>query len=158
MRENEGYKLRVAIAPDLEPIRGLLPRLADFDLPAGRFAEDVWRGDDDMFRQWANGKREDLEVIVAEDTNKRISGVVAISMRKDAIADAASSHLEVLMIGKSDEGRGLGARLIKTAESRARELGATSMTLNVFAANQQARRLYEKSGFYSEVVRYNKWL
>ncbi len=152
------YQLRTAIASDLDDISELLPRLADFELPDGREASDVWRGDEEMFQQWASGNRTDVEVMVAENDKQKLSGVVAISLRKDAISSTASSHLEVLVIRKSDEGQGLGARLIETAESRAQSLGATSMTLNVFAANSHARKLYEKSGFYSEVIRYNKWL
>ena len=151
------YQLRAAQASDLDGISELLPRLAEFELPDGREANDVWRGDDEMFQQWASGKRGDVEVIVAENENRQLSGVAAISMRKDAISSTASSHLEVLVIRKSDEGQGLGARLIETAESRAQSLGATSMTLNVFATNIHARKLYEKSGFYPEVIRYNKW-
>lgn len=152
------YQVRAAVASDLDGISELLPRLAEFELPDGREANDVWRGDDEMFQQWASGKRTDVEVIVAENDRRKLSGVAAISMRKDAISSTASSHLEVLVIRKSDEGQGLGARLIATAENRAQSLGATSMTLNVFAANLHARKLYEKSGFYSEVIRYNKWL
>lgn len=152
------YQFRAALVSDLDSISELLPRLADFDLPDGREANDVWRGDDEMFQQWASGKRTDVEVIVAENSSRQLSGVVAISMRQDAISSTSSSHLEVLVIRKSDEGQGLGAKLIETAENRAQSLGAASMTLNVFAANRQARKLYEKSGFYSEVIRYNKWL
>lgn len=48
-------------------------------------------------------------------------------------------------------GRGLGRRLILAALDRAREVpGLERVELTVFAANENARRLYEKLGFAHE--------
>ncbi|GGF50363.1 N-acetyltransferase [Marmoricola endophyticus] len=52
-----------------------------------------------------------------------------------------------IVIDPSLRGRGLGRRTMVLAEQVAREHGASSLALNVFAVNTTARRLYDSLGY-----------
>ena len=56
------------------------------------------------------------------------------------------------------EGRGIAKALLAMAETAARDLGAGSMSLHVFAVNARARGLYERAGYDGELMRYIKHL
>lgn len=53
--------------------------------------------------------------------------------------------IDVLWVAQSARGEGLGSRLLKDAEARARELGAHSARLDTF--EWQAAPFYEKHGY-----------
>lgn len=157
MNSQETSLIRLAIPADMDAIKLLLPRLAEFELPPGRASRELWRGDLEMFLQWASGQRADLSVFVAQQQGLEIAGLAAVSLRDDLISGKPSAHLEVLVINKSAEGQGLGTRLIQRVEEHSKNSGALNLTLTVFATNQRARKLYEKSGLEAETMRYNKW-
>ena len=54
------------------------------------------------------------------------------------------------------EGQGIGQALLNAAEAAAGEHGAQTITLHVFSTNSRARRLYERSGYDGELIRYIK--
>jgi len=121
-----------------------------------------------MFEQWELGQRPDLSVFVASNaahddiapdiSTPDVIGVAAVSLRNDLISGNPSAHLEVLVIDKSAEGKGLGKQLLQLVENHATQSGASNLTLTVFANNKRARKLYEQSGLEAETMRYNKWL
>jgi RimJ/RimL family protein N-acetyltransferase len=59
-------------------------------------------------------------------------------------------------IEESLRGRGLGREAMLAFEERARELGADSVTLNVFGGNEVARALYRSLGYVEESVHMGK--
>jgi len=154
----QDHNIRAATPNDIDAIVALLPRLADFDIPAGRESDDLWAGDRDMLLAWSEGKRDDVAAFVALDAQDTIIGLSALSLRKEMLSGQPSSHLEVLALAKDAEGQGIGRQLMDTAEQYAIRHGALSMTLHVFAANQRARQLYEKTGYDGELIRYSKTL
>ncbi len=154
----QNHKIRAATPKDIDAIVALLPRLADFDIPAGREAGDLWAGDRDMLIAWSEGKRSDVAAFVALDSQDAIIGVSALSLRNEMLSGKPSSHLEVLALTTDAEGKGIGRQLMDTAEQYAIRHGAQSMTLHVFAANRRARQLYEKTGYDGELIRYSKTL
>lgn len=142
-----------ASAEHIDGIVALLPRLADFDVPVHRVANDLWHGDADLLRAWANGQRGDVSVCVAVDETGKVLGVAAASEREDLLSHAPSAHLEVLSVAEHAERRGLGHRLLASIEQSMRDKGATGMSLHVFSNNHRARALYAKEGFDEEIVR-----
>ncbi|ADL47797.1 GNAT family N-acetyltransferase [Micromonospora aurantiaca (nom. illeg.)] len=61
------------------------------------------------------------------------------------LADCA--FLYDIEVAAGHRGRGLGRALLAAGERAAREHGAQALELNVFGANETARKLYETSGY-----------
>ncbi len=152
------YSIRTATISDVEAMRTLLPRLADFDLPQRRAPEDLWRSDEEMLLGWQRGDEPDLMAHLAVDEADSILGVVVVRLGEELLSHAPSAHLEVLAVAKGMEGLGIGKALIVEAERSARDHGARTMTLHVFGKNSRARRLYERLGYDGELIRYIKEL
>ena len=62
-------------------------------------------------------------------------------------ASGTSAWIYDISIDAAHRGRGLGRGLLDALHDAARDLGATSMALNVFGDNATAIRLYETSGY-----------
>ena len=143
---------------DLESILDMLPRLAAFELPEKRSERELWQGDADLLRSWANGEAPECYVRVASEANGTIRGACVLSLREELLSHQPSAHLEVLVVDESAEGRGIARELLRQTEELARQKGALSITLHVFANNVRARNLYEKTGFNGELMRYIRHL
>ena len=88
----------------------------------------------------------------------QILGLAVVRLRDELLSHDPSAHLEVLAVAQEVEGRGVGKALVTAAESKARELGAETMTLHVFGVNVRARGMYERLGYDGELLRYIKEL
>jgi ribosomal protein S18 acetylase RimI-like enzyme len=150
------YRIRDAVAGDRDALVALLPRLADFDLPPDRQPEDLWRGDGRLLEQHLAGDTADCFCLVAVDATDAAVGAALIRMQPEPLSHDPAAHLEVLALAPAVEGRGLGRALLDAAETRARQQGARHMTLHVFAGNARARALYERAGYFGEILRYRK--
>lgn len=62
-------------------------------------------------------------------------------------ASGVSAWIFDIRLAEDRRGSGLGRALLDALHDAARELGATSMSLNVFGDNPAAIRLYETSGY-----------
>lgn len=62
------------------------------------------------------------------------------------------AHLARVIVRPDTRGRGLGRVLVQALLERARSRGARLATLNVYAENAAARRLYEAAGFAGTAV------
>lgn len=58
-----------------------------------------------------------------------------------------SLYISALAVRPGYRGNGIGRRLLEAARQRARALGLEQLSLLCFAANTEARRLYEREGF-----------
>ena len=135
----------------------LMPRLADYDIPPTRNPEDLWRHDAEVLLEWLAGEAECI-VHVAIDENDDVVGFSLVRLRPELLSHEPSAHLEALALDKCAEGRGAAKALLQRAEEAAKEQGARTMTLHVFAVNERARRLYERAGYDGELMRYIKHL
>src|SRR5690349_15183143 len=152
------YRIRPATPTDVDTILDLFPRLAAFELPANRSAEDLWRRDAELLRSWSMGQAPQCMVHVAVDRQQAILGIAMAQLREELLSHAPSAHLEVIVVRDDAEGQGIGKALIATVEQAVREQGARSVTLHVFAANARARAVYERLGYSGELIRYIKHL
>lgn len=82
-------------------------------------------------------------LLIAEDHGNRV-GYLWLHLPAGADQVAFVCEIEV---DDGVRGRGFGRAIMYAGEEFARERGATSMRLNVFAENIAARRLYEKMDF-----------
>lgn len=147
--------IRQAVAADGDDLLALLPRLAEFELPASRNPKHLWAGDAAVLKGWLAGEADNVRVLVAEDAG-RIVGLTMVSLRPELLSHEPSAHLEAIAVATGMEGRGVGRSLLRAAEQDAVRLGAESMTLHVFAVNKRARALYESAGYDGELMRYIK--
>lgn len=72
--------------------------------------------------------------------------------------EAGEWYITAVSVTPEARGRGVGARLLEDAVTRARAEGATSVTLDVDASNSGARRLYERHGFVVTGTSSSAWL
>ena len=149
--------VRDALATDGDAMLALMPRLADFDVPAHRQPEHLWSGDAAMLRRWLTGDADQCLVQVAS-INDEIVGFILTTLRPDLLSHAPSAHLEAIAVAPSSEGRGAGKALLRAAEENARKHGAEAMTLHVISSNTRARAVYEYFGYRDEMLRYFKQL
>jgi ribosomal protein S18 acetylase RimI-like enzyme len=152
------YQLRPATSADVDQILELFPRLAAFDIPENRSAEDLWRGDAELLRSWSAGAAPDCLVLVAVDPLQTVLGIAMAQLREELLSHAPSAHLEVIVVRDGAEGQGIGKALMQAIEQAVRERGARSITLHVFASNTRARAVYERLGYTGELIRYIKHL
>lgn len=144
---------RTATTEDADAIEVLLPRLVAFDpLPPGRERDDLWRPDLVGLRAWASGEKPDTSVRVATSGDDLV-GAGIVTYGPDPFTDQLNAHLLAIVVAPSVDGYGVGQRLMAELDAEARRRGATSMSLNVFTANERARALYRRLGFHEELIR-----
>ena len=152
-----GYTIVDADASHGDAMLALMPRLADYDIPPTRNPDDLWRHDAEILREWLAG-RESCIVHAALDDDGAVIGFSLVRLRSELLSHEPSAHLEALALDRRAEGRGIAQALLARAERAARQQGALSMTLHVFAVNTRARKLYERAGYDGELMRYIKHL
>ena len=138
---------------DSDEMLALFPRLASFELPNDRNPDHLWSGDAEMLRNWASSGNDRCLVNVAKDSDGAIVGITMVTLGEELLSHAPSAHLEAIVVAESAEGQGVGKVLLETAEATARDRGATSMSLHVFATNVRARKVYERAGYDEELIR-----
>lgn len=154
-------RIRPATPDDLPAMLAILPRLAEFELPPRRNGEDLWKGDARTLTRWAQesaGEDDALIVLVAEDDDAGVVGVALVRLQPEFMSGAPGAHLEAIGVAEIADGQGIGRRLLQEAEQAASARGAGSMTLHVFANNERARSVYDRSGYHGELLRYVKHL
>ena len=133
-----------SIAPghSIGPIRIRRARAAD--LAALVLLENAsFAGDRLSSRQWrAHVDSDSALVLVALDAGDVVGAALVFLRRGSRVA-----RLYSIAVADAARGRGVGKRLLRRAESTARERGARTMRLEVRAGNAPARTLYEAVGY-----------
>ena len=96
----------------------------------------------------------DNEVFVAERAGTPV-GCLHVLGDTDFFGDR-HAHISVIATTEAAEGTGVGRALLEHAEAWSRHRGYALLTLNVFAANDRARRFYERAGMAAEMMKYVK--
>ena len=148
--------IRRANRSDEPALLELAERMANFDLPPWRSAAEITGADGrDMVNALRAG-HEDHEVFLAEQDGA-VAGCLYVLVASDFFG-RRHGHISVIATSAAAEGTGIGRALMEHAELWARERGLPLLTLNVFADNTRARRLYERAGFSVELLKYVKEL
>ena len=131
--------IRAATVADERALVELARRLASsFDLPPWRRPDDIATADAREMMEAIRSATAGNDVFIAE------RGGVPVGC------------LHVLATTVAAEGSGVGRALAEYAEVWARRRGHSLLTLNVFAANERARRFYERAGLLPEMLKYAK--
>lgn len=92
-------------------------------------------------------------LFIAEDEEGEPLGFVNLTTATDYYTNSTTAHIADLVVAPRAGGQGVGTALVERAEEWARREGFALLTLNVFSANEQARRLYRRLGFAEEWIR-----
>ncbi len=95
-------------------------------------------------------------IYVAADETDTVLGYAFCVLEQvrdsSALQDRRSLYVDDLCVDQALRGRGLGGVLLDHVRSEARRMGCQSVTLNVWAKNESARRFYEKQGFQVQKI------
>ena len=130
--------------------------MANFDLPPWRTADEITSADGRAMLDALQTGHPDSEVFIAE-RDDLVAGCLHVVVASDFFG-RQHAHLSVIATSDAAEGTGVGRALMDFADEWARSRRLPFITLNVFAANTRARRLYEKSGYGVELLKYAKQL
>ena len=141
-------EIRIATAKDLPGLVGAL---------TGLFAEDPGTRDPSVSQQWP--RRFGLSNMTAwmADANRLVlaaaDGEAVIGLLTGIIAEPADHRpvrvaiLHSLYVDPAHRNDGVGARLVETFRSWARQRQADRMSVTAYAANIDAIRFYQRHGF-----------
>ena len=130
--------------------------MANFDLPPWRTADEITSADGRAMLDALRTGHPDSEVFIAE-RDGLVAGCLHVVVAADFFG-RQHAHLSVIATSDAAEGTGVGRALMDFADEWARSRRLPFITLNVFAANSRARRLYERSGYGVELLKYAKQL
>jgi GNAT superfamily N-acetyltransferase len=150
--------VRAATAADREFIVGLVPRLSSFGESPLRSADAIASAERQALEQALAAPRPGAVLLVAELAGTGLAGVAYAETLTDYFTGERHGHLAILVVDAAGEGRGVGRALLAATEAWAAGQGHRFITLNVFAANARARRVYERAGYAPDTVRYAKEL
>ncbi len=149
--------IRPARHDDEAFLLSLLPRLADFPLPAWRTAEEIARGDLQILLDALHGRVEHASILIAEfSPGGERAGYVFATTRHDYFTRAAHAHVEVIAVTPEAERRGVARALMDAIEQWAKRRGYKWVTLNVFDRNARARAFYDSLGYQPETIHFRK--
>ena len=146
--------VRLASRGDEATVSQLATRLADFALPRWRVPDEISTADARAMMNAIRAGEADDQVFIAE-RDGQVVGCLHVQSTTDFFG-RHHAHLSVIAVTAAAEGTGVGHVLMVHAERWALERGFSLITLNVFAENARARRLYERHGFEHEIVKYVK--
>jgi len=148
--------VRLAHADDDDFILGLVPRFAEFELPAWRKRSETLAGIRRDIEHHLRTLPAASHLFVAEDEDGERAGFLHLQTRKDFFTGAQNCHIADLVVAVDREGGGVASAMLRHADAWAKEHRCRHLTLSVFPGNEHARAVYEKHGFGVELVSMTK--
>jgi ribosomal protein S18 acetylase RimI-like enzyme len=159
IREQREIGIRQASTDDIPFICSLAERFARVGTPAWRDPTQMWQ-----FHQ--RGVEEasvaintpDSLVLLAEDRNGTRLGFIYVTHTLDFFTHEPQGYIADLAVSEQAEGKGVGRKLMESAEAWASTQGYRILALDVFAFNTSARSFYKHLGYVEETVKLIKEL
>ena len=161
--------VREGTAADRDFVIATARRFAAFGPPSWRSAAEIVAGEvrclDDFFEGRLAGSVDgsldaarDRRTLLVAELDGRPAGFTFLEPAVDYFTGQPDGHIGMVAVAETVEGKGVGAALMRAAEDWARRNGYPRLHLNVFAGNDRARRIYERTGYEIETIRYVKKL
>jgi GNAT superfamily N-acetyltransferase len=151
-------KIRPAAPGDRRFVLGAAQRLASFEPPRWRPAQEIVEGERRTLRAFFEAPPGGAALLVAESDEGEGQGFVYLERLHDYFTLEAHGHVGILVVAEAAAGRGVGSALMRAAETWARDEGYRKLTLTVFEKNGPARAVYDHLGYAPETLRYVKVL
>ena len=148
--------IRHATPSDYEFVLEATSRLADFDLPPWRTAEEIAEAERRTLRAFMAAPPPDAALLVAQRDEGGLAGYAYLETMRDYFTGELHGHVGMLVVTRESQGTGAGRLLLDAADAWARQLGYRKITLNVFERNTHARAVYDRVGYRAETMRYTK--
>ena len=84
------------------------------------------------------------------------SGLVSVHPDTDYFTGHARAYVDLLVVARESEGRGVGRALMAHVEAWARGRGCREVVLDVFASNASAIGFYDRCGYRPDHIRMAK--
>jgi ribosomal protein S18 acetylase RimI-like enzyme len=157
-KESSTPVLRAPLPSDESFLLALTERLGAFPVPPWRTAAMVAASDHPILLEALHRPEPDTLILIAEPEPGNPAGFIFATSKTDYFTGERHAHIEILAVRPEMERRGIARKLMEGAEEWARSRGYGQITLNVFAQNEGARRVYDRLGYQPELVRYWKGL
>ena len=151
MRDDSAMKIRRYTAADEASCRACVVQLQEAERqiePRLRRGEDIA---DDYLQQMHARCREYAGIILVAEVADTIVGLAMVLVRVpfEYLDEPPGEYAIVaeLVVDDAHRRRGIGAALLRAAESHAREAGASELRIGVLSGNVAARQLYKQEGF-----------
>jgi len=149
--------LLIRLAADADDfILALVPRFADFALPAWRRRHECVEGIRRDLLHHLEDQPANSFLFVAENGDGERVGFIHLQRTADFFSGRSNCHISDLAVAPQHEGNGVGKALLAHAEQWAREHHCQLVTLAVFPGNERARALYEASGYATDLIKLAK--
>ena len=151
---DDSVRIRAASLEDESLLVACATRLTTFELPPWRTPDSIATADAREMMAAVRAGSRDNEVFVAERAGTPV-GCLHVLGDTDFFGNR-HAHISVIATTEAAERTGVGRALLEHAEAWSRHRGYSLLTLNVFAANDRARRFYERAGMAAEMMKYVK--
>lgn len=158
MNQTSEVRIRTAELRDKDFILSLVPRLMEFGPPPWRPATQMTATDMEVIEGVLLTNPSGTIVLVAEDKSGAPLGFIHLNTTRDYFTRESHGHVSDIVVAPNGEGRGVGRALIEAGEAWSRAQGFRLLTLNVFASNERALKLYERLGYGQDTIKYVKEL
>lgn len=162
MATEDSIEIRPYEAADAAAVRSCFIELQDHEHaldPHAPTGEDI--ADEYIAWMFERCARHQGRVLVARLDGEIVGfSSVLLAMPRTDPDDPVPVHALVqdLVVRERCRNRGVGARLIATAEDMAREAGRTEIRVWVVAQNHGARRFYDRGGYQEQLIHLGKSL
>jgi GNAT superfamily N-acetyltransferase len=142
--------------PDRDGVLALVERLQEGVAP-WRDASAVRAAMDECVREAVDSDTTGTRAVFVAEEDGEIIGFATASTRRHFAGDI-DAYVGELAVARHVERRGVGRRLMVTAEEWARRQGLVCVSLDTGAANARARAFYAALGYEEEDVKLTKRL
>lgn len=138
---------------DKESIIGLYSRFTEIDFMSWRNPEKMKESQLELLQDAVENLDMDSDIFVAEDKENNLLGFINITKTTDFFTGESQGYISFVAVSKEAEGKGVAKKLMYVAEEWTKEKGYKQLTLNVFAKNERAVRLYSALEYEAETMK-----